>query len=105
MPILDNIKDEALAQAYVNHPTARFNKTQSYLTVHPDTKYDSARTTSPGVFAKLSIRERILEIMRENGLSEVETLSRLRRWQNDENNPAVSMDAVKTSLKLFGVFY
>lgn|SRR3990167_3335555 len=102
MPALENIKDEALAQAYINHPTSKFNKTRAYLEVNPESKYDSARTTAPVVFAKPSIKSRLLELLEEDKRTSdkgcQEKLGDLMETAKD----GVQLGAVQTVLKLKG---
>jgi len=66
MPALENPKEEKLAQVYVSHPEKRFNKTQSYLEVNPTTGYDSARSKAPIVFAKDSVKHRVIELIEQD---------------------------------------
>ncbi|MBX4189756.1 hypothetical protein KW791_00440 [Candidatus Parcubacteria bacterium] len=103
MPALSNPKLEALAQTFVKHPTKRFNQTQSYLEVHPNSSTAAARSSAPEVLAKPNVRERIHELIRQEGLGEVPILRRFNRWVYDEKNPSVSLDATKTIAKMLGM--
>lgn len=69
MPPLKNAKEEALAKTFVSDPQARFNKKQSYLKVIPTVTQDSAEVLGAKAFGKVSVKNRVQELLEEQGLT------------------------------------
>lgn len=74
--MLDNPKEELLAQTFVKDPEVRFNQTQTYLKVVPTVTPGSAEVLGAREFGKVSIKNRVLELiaqdetLNENGQKE-----------------------------------
>lgn len=69
MPPLKNKKDELLAQTYVNDPEVRFNKKQTYLKAIPTVKENSAGVLGTRALNKVSVQNRIAELLNSQGLT------------------------------------
>lgn len=69
-----DLDDLAYVVAYFDN---NMNQTRAYMSLHPDAGYDSARTLSARVFAKVGIREEIKRRLDEKAMSAEEAIARL----------------------------
>ena len=97
MPQLPVVQHEKFAQAMLTSSSA----TEAYEKVYGKSanSYGPASVTN----RKYHIRERALELLRENNADLPQIQKRFAHWLNDDEHPAVSMDAVKTGLRIYGV--
>ena len=58
-------KQELFAQALVKH---KGHQTNAYLEVYPQAKYDSARHSASILLTNAYIKQRVYEILEQNGL-------------------------------------
>jgi len=94
------IKQEQFCRAILKEPSA----TKAYQEVYPNSTEISAQSSASELLSKDKVKNRIKELMREQGLSEPSLLSRLNYWKDQDDHPAVSLDATKTGLKIMGFF-
>lgn len=75
-PIVHELTSEewALVNAYFE---CGMNQTQGYLLVHPNSGYDSARTTASTLFAKPNIKAAVKKLLNDKAMSAEEALARI----------------------------
>ena len=79
----------ALVNAYFDE---NMNQTRAYLRVHPNSKYNSARTKSSVIFAKGNIREEIERRLKTKAMSSSEVLARLGDMARATHQPFIRLD-------------
>lgn len=87
-------KQELFAQALVKH---KGHQTNAYLEVYPQAKYDSARHSASILLTNAYIKQRVYEILEQNGLGLKEVAKKLSELMNAkryhyENNERVLGD-------------
>lgn len=75
------------------------NGTHAYSETYPNAKSDSARACASELLAKPSVRERVVKLMDETGLSIPELNQKLKKFTNSENE-GIGLDATKFAYKL-----
>ena len=101
MPPLKNIKHEKLVRRIIEKPSSN---TQAYLDVYPNVQPDSARSSVTDVLAKPSVRNRITELLEAKNCGIGPITDRFKQFLSDDDEKALSWDAVKTGLKMYGAF-
>lgn len=100
MPPLKNIKHERLAHAILTAPS----NTKAYLQVYQNSSEAAARSSVPEILAKPCVRNRIQELLEQKNCGLPRITERFSDFLNDTEDKALSWDAVKTGLKIFGAF-
>ena len=99
MPPLKNFKHEQFANKVLTSPTV----SKAYESTY-QSGYNTARANGSTLLANTGIRSRIQELLRETHASEKDVTGRLSHFIWDDNQPALSLDATKTALKIYGAF-
>ncbi len=79
MEQLGNTKHELFAQALVKH---KGHQTHAYLEVYPSSNYDSARHSASILLRNAYIKQRVGEILEQNGLGLKEVVKKLAEFMN-----------------------
>lgn len=82
-------EDWQLVNAYFDE---NMNQTRAYLSVHPHTPYDSARTLSSMAFARINIRAEIRRRLTEGAMSAEEAVYRLGEMARASHHPFIKVD-------------
>jgi hypothetical protein len=98
MPPLTNIKHEKFARAVIDKPSY----SQAYKEVYEVEGAKVAGNSASRLLENVGIKNRVMELMNQSQLGLAPIVARLGRWIYDEDHPSVSLDAVKTGLKLHG---
>ncbi len=94
------------ARALVKH---NGHQTNAYLEVYPEAKYDSARHSASVLLTNAYIKQRISEILEQNGLGLKEVIKKLSDHMNskitrtDQNGAKVFYDNKDVQLKALGL--
>ena len=101
MAPLKNIRHEQFANKILE---TEGKQGKAYQAVYPDANPTTAVVNASKLLSSANIRERVLELMQEaNGPNPNRVIDKLSAHLDSENE-GISMDAVKTSLKVFGAF-
>lgn len=95
---LENLKHEEFARNLIETKSQQ----EAYLRAYPESDALSAKTSASRLLTVENVRQRVLELMNEK-LSPSRVVSKLSEHLDSENE-GISMDAVKTSLKVMGAF-
>lgn len=96
---LQNLKHEQFARELLIKPSI----TQAHKATFPDLAPATNRINgSRLVQTNADIRSRVLGLLEESGAGMPVIANRLRHWITQDDHPSVSMDGIKTALKIAG---
>lgn len=102
MPKLKNEAHEQFAKTYALDPQKRFNGTKAYKESYPEAKETSARALAPNLLANVSVKNRISELLDQQGLSVTHLNDKLRSL-TDAKSEDVQLRATRLGYELHGV--
>src|ERR671923_1825725 len=79
----------SLVNAYFDE---NMNQTRAYLSLHPDTPYESARQLAYRVFTRVHVRAEIRRRLTENAMSADEAVYRLGEMARASHHPFIRVD-------------
>jgi len=72
------------------------NATQAYLQIHPQAKYASARHLSSILLTNVYVKQRLLEVLEQNGLGLQEVAKKLSKYMNAQIT-RIDVDGTRTT--------
>lgn len=102
MPKLKNEAHEQFAKTYALDPQKKLNAAQAYLKTYPESSYSAARNSSSELLAKPHVKNRISELLDQQGLSVTHLNDKLRSL-TDAKSEDVQLRATRLGYELHGV--